>query len=84
MIDARTATDKAIAYFKTFFPEATKVITEEVELTEDRKHWLVTVGYDSDDLAAPTQLIIGRSKKYKIFKIDVESSEILSMKIRTV
>ncbi len=84
MIDARTASDKAIEYFKAFFPDAKKVHLEEVELTDDKKYWLVTVGYDSDDLAAPTQLIIGRSNKYKVFKVDADSAEILSMKLRNV
>ncbi len=82
MIDAKLATEKAIEKFNAFYPEAKKVQLEEVELSSDKKLWLVTLGFDSDELASPTQLIIGKMKRYKVFHMDAESGELLHMKGR--
>ncbi|MFN8906423.1 MAG: hypothetical protein ACK5X7_16805 [Pseudanabaena sp.] len=52
---------------------------EEVELSDDRSQWFVTLGYNtSDDLG------IRSSREYKIFTVDAASGEVKSMKIREV
>lgn len=62
---------------------------EEVEISEDEKHWFVTLGF-----AAPTEKAANKlgetlalsqsSREYKIFKIDSETGEVRAMKIREI
>ncbi len=49
---------------------------EEIELTDDRKSWLVTLGHPRSYL--------GTTKDFKIIKVDAETREVLSMKMRIV
>lgn len=63
---------------------------EEVEVSEDRNHWLITLGYTIKINETKSNLFANSSKdeqlqrKYKIFKVDRQSGEIESMKIRQV
>lgn len=58
---------------------------EEVELSDDKKFWLITLGYNVP-VKSPLTDILPDSKRYerdyKIFKIDSETGEVQSMKIR--
>ena len=60
---------------------------EEVELSEDRQFWLVTLGYNRpvDKTQNPLAELVPSSKferDYKIFKIDAETGDVKAMKIR--
>lgn len=62
---------------------------EEVELSEDQREWLITLGFDvpvkTNSLAnfmAGTNSI--HQREYKLFKVDSETGEVKSMKIRTL
>ena len=46
MINVKEAIDKAKEYLVTFFPEAENVELEEVELTADKSHWMVTLSFE--------------------------------------
>jgi hypothetical protein len=71
MIQVKEAAEKAREHLLSFFPDAEKVQLEEVELTPDKGHWF-------------SSLLVGKSVRYKIFKLDAESGEVLSMKIRDI
>lgn len=76
MIDVRIAAQLArnhlvITQGKRLF----NVTVEEAELSNDEKYWHITLSY----YEAPNL----RLAKYKIFKIDANSSKVVSMKIRT-
>lgn len=49
---------------------------EEIELTDDGAYWLVTLGHPRSYL--------GTTKDYKVIKVDAETGEVLSMKMRIV
>jgi hypothetical protein len=66
---------------------------EEVELSEDKKFWFVTLGFErpvvqrknslSELMPAPALPPDYKyEREYKIFKIDAETGEVQSMKIR--
>ena len=57
---------------------------EEVELSSDDRHWLITLGLV--DRANPFAALAGglAQRDYKIFKVDAETGEVVSMKIRSV
>jgi hypothetical protein len=84
MIDVREATKKATEHLNSFFPEAEKVQLEEVELTDDKSHWYITLSYEGMSNSVASSLLVGKSVRYKIFKLDAESGEVISMKIRDI
>ncbi len=62
---------------------------EEVELSEDTHEWLITLGFDTParmntlgNLALGTSSLYQR--EYKILRVDSETGEIKSMKIRSL
>ena len=84
MIDVIEATNKAKEYLASFFPEVEKVQLEEVELTEDRAYWFITLSYEGVSNSVASSLLVGKSVRYKLFKLDAEKGEVISMKIRDI
>jgi len=84
MIDAKTAASKAYGYFQDLYSDKApgKVLLEEVELTDDQTFWLITL---SHEIPIPNLAqLMGTTRAYKIFKIDANTGEVRSMKIRTI
>lgn len=84
MINVKEATGKAKEYLLTFFPEAERVQLEEVELADDKAHWYITLSYEGVSNSIASSLLVGKSVRYKLFKLDAESGEVISMKIRDI
>ena len=84
MINVKEASDKAKEHLLSFFPEAEQVQLEEVELTEDKIHWLITLSYEGITSSVASSMLVGKSLLYKIFKLDAENGEVISMKIRDI
>lgn len=49
---------------------------EEIELSSDEDYWLITLGHPRS--------FLGTAKEYKVIKVDAETGEVLSMKMRIV
>ncbi|WP_413166418.1 hypothetical protein ACL6C3_06860 [Capilliphycus salinus ALCB114379] len=61
------------------------LLLEETELTDDRNFWLITLGFNHQIQSLAHPLGISYSKeerKYKILKVNAETGEVESMKIR--
>lgn len=84
MIKVKEATDKAKEYLESFFPDAEQVQLEEVELSGDKTHWLITLSYEGVSTSVASSMLVGKSLLYKIFKLDAETGEVISMKIRDI
>ncbi len=84
MIDVKEATKIARAHLASFFPDAEKVQLEEAELTDDKAHWFITISYEGVANSVASSMLVGKSVRYKIFKLDAESGEVISMKIRDI
>jgi hypothetical protein len=84
MINVKDAADKAKEYLRAFFPDAEQVQLEEVELSADKKHWLITLSYEGISGSVASSMLVGKSLRYKIFKLDAKTGEVLSMKIRDI
>lgn len=87
MISVKVAAAKAVEFMKGFFPESEVIRLEEVEITEDKKFWYITLSILEEESTGQPMfagLSVRKSKNYKIFKIDTETGEVLSMKIRDV
>jgi hypothetical protein len=84
MINVKDATDKAKEHLLAFFPDADQVQLEEVELSEDKAHWLITLSYEGVSSSVASSMLVGKSLLYKIFKLDAKQGEVISMKIRDI
>lgn len=84
MINVKDATEKVKEYLLAFFPDAEQVQLEEVELSEDKGYWLITLSYEGLSGSVASSMLVGKSLRYKIFKLDAENGEVLSMKIRDI
>lgn len=80
-IPAKQAVIAATTNFTEVTGITSGVTVEELELTEDGKYWMVTLGY-----AEPGMLpaYLAGAKSYKSFKVDAKTGDVLSMKIREI
>jgi hypothetical protein len=96
MIDVKQATESASAFFNKLYRDqiasgnvllgdqiVNSMRLEEVELVEDEKFWLITLSFE---LPPPTfalgPLSLRGERQYKTFKVDAQTGQVLSMKIR--
>lgn len=100
MIDVKEATSVAIKTAADFLSEQKvyDLALEEIELTEDDKFWLVTLGFSVEDTVPISKGGAGMNllspimnpspakytRKYKIFKIDANTGKFQAMKIREI
>lgn len=99
MVDVTTAVKNASNYFKEIeralngsVPENLRL--EEVEKSKDADHWLITLGYDARSALPPASSLFASTldpgakwkyeRAYKLFRINADTGEIESMKIRKV
>jgi hypothetical protein len=85
-LDAKRAVKAAWDYFHTLFTALpfSNVALEEVELSSDRKHWLVTLSFEEPrqkGLDLPEFLRVPR-QRFKVFKVERGSGRVVSMKMR--
>ncbi|MBP0020249.1 MAG: hypothetical protein J7647_22175 [Cyanobacteria bacterium SBLK] len=90
--DVRAAVRTAAEYLKSFkdlLGSFENLRLEEIELSEDRKYWLITLGFDITNQSDPDEnplfpVLEGsdRERQYKLIKIDTFSGQPQSMKIR--
>jgi hypothetical protein len=83
MIELKKAVCAAIGFAREVYGGDLGVTLEEVEPSSDDRYWLITLGFV--DNANPFAVIaVGRANSdYKVFKVDAESGEVISMKIRS-
>lgn len=96
MIDVKTAVNAAYEYIKSIqdimgssLPD---LRLEEVELSEDKRFWLITLGFDVPkknpksrmDEIIPTFATVNYQREYKLFKVNSQTGEVEAMKIREV
>lgn len=80
-VNVSTAVKIATKYFDQLFQHPySDLAVEEIELTDDRRKWLVTLGYVLTDPAMP--FITKSSREFKVITIDAETGEPTSMKIK--
>ena len=95
MIDAKSAVESARAYIRSIQDALNNPLEnlrlEEIELSEDQQHWLITLGYDNPDkpqnisnMSLISPHLARLAREYKIFQIGAEDGTVKSMKIRQV
>jgi uncharacterized OB-fold protein len=81
MINAKEAANSAIEYLKSFYPESKNVMLEEVELSEEKKIWTVTLSFENNSEVDNKPSSIN-PRIYKMFRIENTSGQVTAMKIR--
>ena len=76
-ITPREATIAASTYFTELTGSERRASIEEIELSQDGKRWVVTLGFELLALTLPMG-----PQKYKVFQVNAFTGEVLSMKIR--
>lgn len=98
MIDVKTAVNAAYEYIKSIQDMMGSSLgdlrLEEVELSDDKSFWLITLGFDIPKKAPKSQLenFIATSlttpvlyeREYKLFKVNSQTGKVEAMKIRQV
>ena len=94
MIDVKQAVQAATQYARDLFAdqELRHLRVEEVELTEDRSIWNITLGWVEPAIRTRPSLVpsyadggvVKLPRVYKVFDVDAESGEVRAMKIREV
>ncbi|MGD1867322.1 MAG: hypothetical protein ACFB0D_22460 [Phormidesmis sp.] len=94
MVDVKSAITAARIGFRDFLEveqPLENVRLEEVELSEDEKYWMITLGYDTFYRPYEVQNVMlssadlqTRKREYKLFRVNAENGNVESMKIRTV
>ena len=83
-IKAQEAAKIATEYYKEVTGDYNQPAVEEVEISEDNKYWLITLGARRSSGDAISDLYGKTEIEYKVFKIDAQNGNVLSMKIREV
>ncbi|TAE32223.1 MAG: hypothetical protein EAZ91_04965 [Cytophagales bacterium] len=87
MITIKEAAQKAMEFCEQLYPGTTDFLLEEVE-REDEKYWIITLSFPSNSINSDltvkslAQRYAGSQRKYKSLKIDAQTGEFVSMKIR--
>jgi N-acetylglutamate synthase-like GNAT family acetyltransferase len=93
MVDVRSAVVVASEYFSSLQDmigdQIEDLRLEEAELSEDQKHWFITLGFirpvdKTSNPLADWMETRNYEREYKVFKIDAKTGEVQSMKIREV
>jgi hypothetical protein len=92
MIDMKQAVQIALDFCRSFYGQdkLADLILEEVELTEDEKFWLVTMGFNLGQVETgqPSANISGSSPTkrpdhvFKTMKVDANNGRALSLRIK--
>ena len=89
MIDVKAAANQAFNFVKELYPDLEGTLIEEVEMDDTKKYWFITISFivKNDKLTVSVLSPFSGFKpeferKYKTVKIDANSGEIISMKIR--
>ena len=81
MVDVKRAVENAKSFVEDVIgrTEIRRLTLEEVELSDDGKKWLVTLGLALNDPFDLLRTKEAPEKSVKLFRVDAESGQVLSM-----
>ncbi len=89
MIDVKSAVRNAVEFVQSVLEKEKydKITLEEVELSEDSRFWYITLSLGKLIVENPFDTLMSGdsgklSVKYKVFTVDRETGDVLTMKIR--
>ena len=89
MIDVKQAVSIAISNLNGLYPdtELAEIMLEEVELSSDSQHWLVTIGFDRPKKYTGAGIgfpfpVAATERVYKTITISSDQGQFVSMRMR--
>jgi hypothetical protein len=82
-ISPQEAASTAAKYLKDLVPIQGTPVIEEVEFVESANEWHITLGYQPADSSNHFAYALGK-RDYKIFRVNADTGDVLSMKIRNI
>ena len=92
MIDVKEAVRVAVQYCGQLFGNlGNNLELEEVVLSEDEKHWFITIGYDTPGTVSNAEMMAkvlsgvrarSSERKFKVVDVDAETGKVHAVKIR--
>lgn len=86
MVDLKTAVSATHNYLQSIqsiMGNLQDIRLEEVELSEDKEYWLITLGFDIPaKTKSPLAIGLAPNREYKVFKVNAHTGEVEAMKIR--
>jgi hypothetical protein len=86
MIEPKAAVEKAATYYREVSGDTSQLLLEELELSDDKKKWHVTLSHVNPASQALSVLLGNQTENrlYKAFIVDALSGEIDSMKAKKI
>ena len=84
MLDAKTAIKIAVNYMAEIFSQYSDFEVEEIELSDDKTHWSITVSMPDNSNKPALAIISGLNRKYKKIIIDNNTHQVKGMQIRKI
>jgi hypothetical protein len=84
-VSVMDAVKQASNYLQQFYPKLEDLLVEEVEICDGGDYWRITLGFADPTYKAGITAAFAPERKpriYKVFKMDRQTGEIVSMKIR--
>lgn len=83
MIEPKTAVQKAATYYRNVTGDNSQLIIEELELSNDKKDWHITLSHPSPN-ANSLSVLLGQpaERLYKAFVVDADSGDVKSMRAK--
>ncbi|GAA4450078.1 hypothetical protein GCM10023189_10170 [Nibrella saemangeumensis] len=84
MLTVKEAAQKALEFYEYIYPNIEGALIEEIEMDESQSFWLITLSFPVTAEQGSTLAMFGKQadRRYKTFKIDANSGNVVSMKIR--
>jgi len=84
-LSAKEAAQRAQAFLRDLLGEVSNIRLEEVELSGDERHWLITLSFIGQGVDRPHPLtFLGITPAYKQFEVDAQTGEVRAMRIPQV
>lgn len=86
MIEPKVAVENAAKYYRDATGDNSQLLLEELELSEDKKKWHVTLSHINPANQSIAVLLGNQTdnRLYKAFIVDASSGDVLSMKVKKI
>jgi hypothetical protein len=86
MIEPKVAVEKSAKYYRDATSDTGRLVLEELELSDDKKKWHVTLSH-ANPADQAVSILMGtqtENRLYKAFVVDATSGDVLSMKVKKI
>jgi hypothetical protein len=82
MLQYIEAVTKAIEYLKSIYENPENILLEEIELSDDKAFWLITLSFDNPLPQNTIEIALGKNRLFRTIEVYSINGEVKSMKIK--